>query len=240
MGSKFFSLFFFSTLFLSEVSAQDQNAFADTMPPVIYREKTQEKVIFLTFDDGPHPKMISRVLDILDKHAIKATFFILGSMGQKNKKLLKMMVEKGHMLANHSYSHENFAKLKTQKAEHEIDATQKMIENAGQKGPIYFRPPYGAGVKKCQKILASRSCKAIVMWSNDPLDWKKPQKPLLIKRVLETLKTGDILLLHDIHLNTIESLDTLLKEIKERGFRFLRIDEFKIDQEKESGLNKRP
>lgn len=197
--------------------------------PIINHYPTNEKIVFLTFDDGPHAKFTLQILEILRECGVKATFFMLGSQMKKYPHIVQAILKEDHMVANHSFSHTNFSKLTPEQAAQEIDMTQQLID---PKKEIYFRPPYGAGLKACQQVLSQRNARAIVMWSIDPKDWKRPAPDVLIQRVFSKLKPGGIILLHDIHKNTTTALKELIIQIKDRGYRFGRIDEMDISKVK--------
>lgn len=200
--------------------------------------------IALTFDDGPNPATTPMVLDVLKAHNIKATFFVLGSKIKGNEPLLRRIFEEGHHVGNHSYSHENFHRLGKSSALSEISATDRLIRQFGE--PLFFRFPYGNSTCGAKEIAKSMNYR-IVGWSIDTCDWafadgkvsdaenSTCQAPASLRRdypnfvLREVEKTkGGVLLMHDIHKNTAESLDRLVTSLEQRGYRFVSLDDHNI------------
>jgi len=186
---------------------------------VISRLSTQEKVVCLTFDDGPSPKTTPMVLEILKKYNVPATFFVLGQCAKRHPKLLKTIVDHGHTLANHSYSHKVMPSLSAQKQDEELEDTSTLL-TAVSGTPLWFRPPYGSYTPALKARVESKGMK-VVLWSIDPLDWKKPSSAVLKKRVSDHLHPGAIILLHDIHLSMVKGLEGVIQAILEKGYRIV-------------------
>ena len=180
---------------------------------------SSEKVISITFDDGPSLKTTPHVLAVLKKYKILATFFVLGERAKRFPHLLKKIVQEGHTLANHSYDHRCFTKLSKDQQDQDIKKTTQIL-SAYQHDITYFRPPYGAKNKNTQDI-AQKNHLDIVLWSIDPEDWRRPSKKKLIASVLSNLHPGGILLLHDIHQGTAAALEELIVCIQKKGYRFV-------------------
>jgi peptidoglycan/xylan/chitin deacetylase (PgdA/CDA1 family) len=195
--------------------------FAGGDPVVINRIKgCKEKKVLLTFDDGPSSKVTPQILKILEKHGIKAIFFVLGQRITKETDiLLRNMVQKGHLLANHSFDHKSMKKIcKDQQLE--ILTTTNQAISPYQKEIIWFRPPYGSYNTEtiaCIKKLGMM----IMMWSIDTFDWKRPSFKTLWNRIQPNLKPGSIILFHDIHKSTAQNLEKVICAIKTEGFDFI-------------------
>ena len=112
-------------------------------PKFIYKVKTNEKQIALTFDDGPHPEFTIKLLDLFKEKGIKATFFVTGINIENQKNIISRMIKESHELANHSYSHKNLIFKKKSFIKDEIDKTDNLLREIGVKGEILFRPPFG-------------------------------------------------------------------------------------------------
>ncbi len=160
-----------------------------------YEKNTND--VFISFDDSPNNDTTPLILDILEKHGVKATFFIIGNKAEKNLALVKEIANKGHILGNHSYSHSNFFPLKSKsKVIKEIQKTDSIIKKINPKELNLFRPPFGVTNPIIATSVKNTNYKTIG-WSLRSLDTiiKKPEK--LLKRLYNKTKGGDIILLHD-------------------------------------------
>jgi peptidoglycan/xylan/chitin deacetylase (PgdA/CDA1 family) len=186
---------------------------------VINRLPTQEKVVCLTFDDGPSPKTTPKVLAILKKYNVPATFFVLGQCAKRSPDLLATIVNNGHTLANHSYFHKVMPSLTAEQQNKELEETNKLLAPVSG-DPQWFRPPYGSCNPALKARVESKGMK-VVLWSIDPLDWKKPSPAVLKKRVSDHLHPGAIILLHDIHASTVKGLEGVIQAILKKGYRIV-------------------
>lgn len=196
--------------------------------------------ITLTFDDGPNPDTTPLILDVLKAHNATATFFVLGSKIKGNESILRRMVKEGHIIANHSYSHPNFHDLSSSKMRSEITATDRLIRSFAT--PEFFRYPYGNSSCNANDLLANLGY-TNVGWDIDTCDWayadgtvstkenstcNAPQElrsdyaRYVLRQVEKT--QGGVLLMHDIHRNTAQSLDRLMTLLEQNGYRFTSLD----------------
>lgn len=164
----------------------------------------------LTFDDGPHDVVTPQVLDILLRQQVKATFFIVGSRVAGREALLQREFHEGHEIGNHSWSHPDLTKLSPADAEGQISATQRAIAGAGVPAPHILRPPYGA----IDSMVAARANMTIVRWNIDPEDWGHKDAAKIHQNVMEHVKPGGIILLHDIDPATVGALEPIIVELK--------------------------
>ncbi|MEH2171525.1 polysaccharide deacetylase family protein [Nostoc sp.] len=185
-----------------------------------------EKVIALTFDDGPWPQTTEQVLDILKSNNIKGTFFVVGQNLKNYPELGKQIVAQGHVIANHTWHHW-YHFLNPQAAAFEIDRTEDLIYQVTGVKTNLFRPPGGflhnglAAYAKGQKY-------AVVMWSADSTDYKQPAVPKLIDNVIKDSKPGGIVLMHDGGGNrsrTIQALPEIISNFRKQGYRFVTVPE---------------
>lgn len=160
----------------------------------------------LTFDDGPNSEVTPRVLDVLDRHNAKATFFLIGSHVPGNEEIVRRMHQSGHEIGNHTWSHRNLAKMSPQEIEDDVAAAQNIITAVGVPAPRLFRAPYGA----VDPMVRSHVSMTVVSWSIDPEDWKAKNPEQIIEHVLANAKPGGIVDLHDIYHVTADSLDPML------------------------------
>jgi peptidoglycan/xylan/chitin deacetylase (PgdA/CDA1 family) len=194
----------------------------------------------LSFDDGPRPKLTARALRILKKIDMKATFFVCGRRVRRNREVIIRMVEEGHTIGNHTYSHPDLGKLKSYEIETEYRRTQDAVNEAlGYEYPlIYHRPPYGSpwfsrGPSRAARI--ARQCQVIdkrsgvlVLWQIESGDWRQDyDAKKVIRRVLGLMRAGKggIVVLHDSHTKGIEAIPRLAHAARKRGARFCTVDD---------------
>ena len=180
----------------------------------------EEKMIALTFDDGPNYNT-NKVLDILEKYNVPATFFILGSKIKGNEYILKRMASSGMEIGNHTYSHLLLTKYQEDKIKEEIDSTSNLIFEVTGKYPTLLRPSYGSVNSKIKKTADM----PIIIWDIDTLDWKYHNSKRISKRVLNKAGDGDIVLMHDIYSATANALNIIIPELQNRGYTFVTVSE---------------
>ncbi|CAD5979020.1 polysaccharide deacetylase family protein [Planktothrix agardhii] len=185
----------------------------------------EQKVIAFTFDDGPWPKSTRQVLDILKDNNIKATFFWVGYALKNQKDIGKEVVNEGHVIANHTWSH-RYQKYSPAGAAEEIESNNKLIEEVtGVESPL-FRPPGGV-LDNGLVDYAFKQNHVNILWSVDSQDWKASSDKI-IDNVLKQAKSGGIILMHDGGGNrsaTIKALPIVIKKLKEQGYTFVTVPE---------------
>ena len=179
-----------------------------------------DKLIALTFDDGPNYN-IGKVLDVLAKYNVKATFFVLGSKAKDNKKILKRAYDSGMEIGNHTFNHLLLTKYKENVIKDEIDKTSSVIFEVTGRYPKLLRPSYGVYNNIVKKI----GNMPIIIWDIDTLDWKYHNSKRIASRVINKVKDGDIILMHDIYSATANSLNIIIPELQNRGYTFVTIPE---------------
>lgn len=187
------------------------------------------KYIAITFDDGPSSEYTPEILDILQEHNAKATFFVVGSRAQQNPSIIKSMVKSGHELANHSFHHPDFTGITKEELIHEMDNTSEVLESLTGAPPRLFRPPGGV-YNDIIVNTANEEGYMVVMWSwhQDTRDWKSPGVHNIVKTVLNNTRNGDIVLFHDFggdRSQTVEALKQILPKLKEEGYQFVTVSE---------------
>ena len=189
--------------------------------------KLNSNHVLLTFDDGPHPKFTPIILEILSKHNIKAIFFIIGNKGKNNPKIVKRIIDEGHLIGNHSQNHNPmislFSKSKLMK---EIISAQNTIKEITSTNTNIFRPPVGYTNPNYAFVLQKLKIKCIgwTLRSYDTI-YKTPEK--LVKRLVSKTKPKSIILLHDNLLVTASALDKYINETKKNGIKFVSSNEIK-------------
>ena len=196
-------------------------------PNIIWKKKTDEKKIWLTFDDGPEEEVTEFILETLKKFNIKASFFLIGKKIQEFPELTKEIIKEGHIVGNHSFSHLNGFKSKKEEYIYDIELGQKLINEKlvemGITNKIkIFRPPFGRILP--QQIKRLKENYKIVMWDIFSWDFKKNISPEKIyNNVIDNVVEGSILVFHNNKksLNNLKLIleDTLVK-LKEKGFVF--------------------
>ncbi len=183
--------------------------------------KTHKKQLALSFDDGPHPEYTPQILDLLDRHQVKATFFLIGDNIKKYPEIAASIVEKGHMVANHSFNHRAFIKQPLAEQLKEIQQTEMLLTTLDGRQGHGFRPPNGHLNLKLFFALIKAGI-TIELWSLNSLDYLyKNVDQLVSKFDDQTAVSGDVVLLHDDSLHTVQSLDVLIPKWRSLGFSFV-------------------
>lgn len=180
---------------------------------------TARPFVALTFDDGPHPELTPRLLDILRYHGVRATFFVVGRNAELYPDIVRRIVAEGHEIANHSYTHTSLTTVGDERLRQEVCGTSDAIERITGRRPTSMRPPYGANNARVQAFLQSQGLD-MVLWSVDPLDWKRPGPEIVAQRLVQGAKPGAILLSHDIHPGTVDAIGSAIEQLKAKGYGF--------------------
>lgn len=190
----------------------------------IMRGDPRQKILALTFDDGPHPQYTPRLLEILDKEQVKATFFVIGKMVERNPDLARAIVAGGHTLGNHTFSHVTLTKIPLLDIATEYQANNDVVQRVTGVKMRFCRPPggdYDSHVIDAANALGLTT----VLWTDDPGDYAQPGDPVVLKRTLSRLSNGGIILLHDGVEQTLDVLPKIIASARARGFRFVSLDE---------------
>ena len=179
-----------------------------------------DKYIALTFDDGPNYNT-KMVLDILDKYNVPATFFVVGSRIKGNEDILKRMVNSNMEIGNHTFNHLLLTKYKESKIREEIDSTSNLIFEVTGRYPTLLRPSYGSYNKLIKRIVDT----PIIIWDIDTLDWKYHNSKKISNRVINKVKDGDIILMHDIYRASANALDIIIPSLKSSGYTFVTVSD---------------
>lgn len=181
--------------------------------------------VALTFDDGPSARFTPKVLDILKKHRVKATFFVLGENVARNKDIVARAAAEGHEIASHSWNHPNLSKMSRAQVISQMDRTSAVIREATGHTPTLMRPPYGATNRALGNMLMTRYGMASVLWDVDTVDWKHPGVNVVINRAVRGARNGSIILLHDIHASTLQAVEGVVEGLLARGFKPVTVSE---------------
>lgn len=221
-----------------EVANWNIDSLNDYEDIIIKKGDDTEKLIALTFDDGPDEDYTPKILDILKKHDVKATFFVVGQKVGWDQEIVKREHEEGHEIGNHTFSHINVCHREYDDIYKEITETQEAIKKITGKEPTIFRPPYRAINKEMCSIVKEKKMN-VVLWSDlDPRDWSNPGVYFITNTILTKVKNGNIILLHDYNnqrkstSQTIQALDIIIPELKAKGYKFVTVSELIINMNK--------
>jgi peptidoglycan/xylan/chitin deacetylase (PgdA/CDA1 family) len=195
--------------------------------------ESKEKLIALTFDDGPWPESTVKILEILKKNQIKATFFMVGRYLKRYPDLGKKVAADGHAIGNHTWNHRYF-KYNEAGAAQEIDGTKSLIEQVTGIKVSMFRPPGGV-LTNGLAAYAEKKKYTVVMWSVDSLDWRNSMLSLK-QSVLRQANSGGIVLMHDgggNRSNTVVALPSIINDLQKQGYHFVTVPELLQIQDKE-------
>jgi len=193
----------------------------------------KDKLIALTFDDGPWPGYTAQILEILKKNNIKATFFVVGQVLKSHPDLGKRIVTEGHTIGNHTWHHW-YHYFNKQAAALEIDRTADLIYQTTGTKTTLFRPPGGILHNGLADYAKSKDY-TVVLWSADSIDYALPSPPVLINRVVKQATPGGIVLLHaggGPRTNTVAALPNMISKLKDKCYRFVTIPEWLEPEQK--------
>ncbi len=194
-----------------------------------YAQKTQDKVLYLTFDAGYENGNTAAILDALKKHHAPATFFVVGNYIETAPELVKRMIAEGHTVGNHTYHHPDMSKMSSKESfEKELGDLETLFEQTtGQKMKKYYRPPQGKYSESNLQMAKDMGYKTF-FWSLAYVDWyqdKQPSKDEAFKKLLGRIHPGAIVLLHSTSSTNAQILDELLTKWEEMGYQFKSLDE---------------
>ncbi|MXY27462.1 polysaccharide deacetylase family protein [Candidatus Poribacteria bacterium] len=198
----------------------------------IVRLNTDERVVALTFDDGPNPPYTDRLLDILAEHNVKATFFMIGNRIEKYPETLQRAIAEGHQIGNHSYSHPVLGFCPPAYIQREIERTDDLLRQAGVTDELVIRAPILTRFLPVAWVLAkgNRAHISCNVWS---WDWTTQNPDKITETVLKKTKPGSIIVLHDgkaenkdaDRSGTVEATDQIITRLKQDGYRFVRLSD---------------
>jgi len=189
------------------------------------RKITEKKLVALTFDDGPHSVHTPRVLDVLKKYDVKATFFLIGKSIAVNEDILKRMHSEGHQTDNHSFSHKNsFPWFGVKKMAADMLQCEQAISRTTGYKTKWFRPPFGVTNPNVAKAVKMRGYK-VAGWSIRSLDTVISDKNKIVRRIVSRLRPGAIVLMHDHLQETPFVLEQVIQQAKEKGYSFVSMEE---------------
>ena len=196
---------------------------------IVPRVETSQRLVALTFDDGPTREQTAEVLRLLGGRGVRATFFVTGGELERNMGAGRDIVAAGHELGNHSYSHERMVLVTPGYVRREVERTDELIRAAGHAGEIHFQPPYG------KKLLAlplylSRHDRKTITWDVEPDSELGPDADAaaITRHVLERTRPGSIILLHvmyPVRAETLKAVPHVIEGLEREGYRFVTVSE---------------
>lgn len=192
----------------------------------VHRGNTADKKIALTFDDGPHLTYTPAVLHLLSQHRAKATFFCIGKNAEQYPGIVAQAHQAGHAIGNHSYTHAATIDFQLQRGWlDELHQTDDVIERTIGHRPAFFRPPYGVTTPHLAGAVRA-SGHRVIGWCIRPYDTVKSRTPEhIVGTILQQVKPGAIILLHDTHDRIVPVLEQLLPKLCERGYALVTVAE---------------
>jgi len=204
------------------------------------RARVSGKYIAMTFDDGPHPQNTPRLLRILHERNIKATFFVIGRSVEAHPGVLKQTVDEGHEVGNHTQTHRLLTRLDDSSLCWEIESCSEAVERAtGGYRMRTMRPPYGGLQQRQRQLLFMRYQLPTILWSVDPLDWKRPGPSVVASRIIQNTRPGAIILAHDLHAPTVSAMPAALDELLFQGYRFVTVSQL-LSMQAQTAANPTP
>lgn len=232
-----FALCFVIVIIATAVSVaycENTSVFKNTNSLPIYCVDNNKKQIAISFDAGWGNEDTEKLIDILGKNDVKATFFLVGSWVDNYPQSTKALADAGHSIQNHSDSHPYLTQISTDDVKKEILACNKKIKKITGVEPVLIRPPYGDYNSAVIDAVESINMYPI-QWSVDSLDWKDISADEIYNNVVPKIKSGDIVLFHNAAMHTPEALPRIIKDLKKQGFEFVLIkdliykDNYSID-----------
>lgn len=181
--------------------------------------------IAITFDDGPQPQNTPRLLDMLRARNIKATFYVIGRSVDQYPQIVRRTVAEGHEIGNHSHTHRLLSKLSTDEIRSDLRNCENAIERAAGVKPPTMRPPYGGLLQSQREMVHAEFGYPTILWSVDPLDWKRPGPSVVSSRILAGASAGGIVLAHDLHAQTVDAMPATLDTLLTRGYKFVTVSQ---------------
>jgi peptidoglycan/xylan/chitin deacetylase (PgdA/CDA1 family) len=181
------------------------------------------RAIALTIDDGPDPRFTPKILALLQRHQITATFCQVGQLAQRRPGLVREVADQGHLLVNHTWTHADLTRATATAIHDEIARTSDLLDDIASQRPGFFRAPYGAWSPHVMSQCRAQCLKPLD-WSVDPRDWSRPGVETIVHTVVRTTRTGSIILEHDgggDRSQTVAALRLILPRLLDQGYRFV-------------------
>lgn len=186
--------------------------------------ESDQPIVALTFDDGPTPGVTDKILTILKEHEAQATFFVIGRKIPVGVDLISRSVEEGHRVGNHTFNHRYLPSAGKFDLLEQVRNTQHALLELTGRRARWFRPPYGALRTSQEKYVVGEGLQ-LAYWSVNSKDWRRPGVPEIFGKVKRELHAGAVIVMHDVHEQTVQALPYVLDEINRRGWRSVTLSE---------------
>ena len=180
-----------------------------------------DKLIAITFDDGPRRNTTERLLDGLQERGASATFFLIGKQIEGNEDLVRRMQAEGHQVGSHTWSHVRLQGVNVQTILEETGRAQQLLTQILGEGSYWLRPPYGLLDEQERALLDV----PLIKWSVDPRDWESRDTAKVVEAVMGTVQENSIVLLHDIYPTSVEAAFQIIDMLTPQGYRFVTVEE---------------
>lgn len=192
-----------------------------------YGANPHEKLVALTFDDGPWPGQTEQILHVLRQYHVRATFFMVGYLAKRQPALVRKVAAEGHLVGNHTMGHKVLTKLKPAVVDKQITQGQSTIQRLSGESSTWFRPP-GGELSPAVWARIRRAHLKVALWNVDPQDWRRKPSKQIAHSVVTHVKPGSVVLMHDgggDRSQTIKALPVIIRSLQSRGYRFVTLDE---------------
>jgi peptidoglycan-N-acetylglucosamine deacetylase len=189
---------------------------------------TTQRVVAITFDDGPNPVYTPQVLEIFSEAKGKATFFMIGEQMKSHPGVVKQVRDQGHEIGNHTFTHPKLSQLSEQDCLKEVEDTEILIEKMAGRKPVVFRPPYLDYNQDTVSLLQKKKYPMIGALNLEAQDWEQPGVEHILEKSREAVKNGSILIFHDGYgdrSQTIEAVRMLVSELTSQGYQLVTVSE---------------
>lgn len=191
---------------------------------MVVSNNNSRKVVAITFDDGPHYKNTHKLLEELRKRNVKASFFLVGERIPGNEDIVLMMHRDGHVIGNHTYTHQKLTEISEENVIKEIVETNKMINSITGRDVEYIRPPCGSWSEELLYVVDMTP----VFWNVDPRDWCTRNVNEIVENVVNNVEDGDIILFHDIYESSVVAALEVIDILSDRGYEFVTVSEIAL------------
>jgi peptidoglycan-N-acetylglucosamine deacetylase len=186
------------------------------------------RLLALTYDDGPHPRNTPALLDVLSRHSVRATFFLVGERVARQPGVTREVASAGHVIANHTYDHRRLIFCSPARVRTELSGCERVLADHVGEHSRLWRPPYGGRLPHVMRVAANMGLQA-VMWTVDARDWYlRTTTDEVENRVARRIRGGDVILMHDgggERLHTVQATDRLIRRFKDEGYTFVTVPE---------------
>lgn len=221
-------LVFFLISDASQAVIRDRSEYEKT-GNVIWDIETDDKVVALTFDDGPHRLNTPMLLNVLDEYNVQATFFVVGEDVKEHPDIVKRILFENHEIGNHTFTHDYNEAVSKASLSQEIEQTDILLMDMFGIKPLFFRPVGGYYNDDIIDVALEKEHKiSLWSWHQDPRDWDNRSKKQIVSHVLSNIQPGDVILLHDgggDRSETVEAVKEIIPTLQKQGYTFLTLSE---------------